>query len=213
MAKDPAVLWYFNDWQGGTSTLSRHLKGCYMDLLHAQFNNGHLSMDEIKTVLGSDFGQAWPTLQKKFNKDESTGLYYNEKLILERDRRRNYSESRRGNLKSSKSFQPHMGAHMETEIENVIKNIPTNWNKDEFKVLLKKWIEKRKNKPDGNLLQLRVGELVANFPDWLDARAAITEAAAEGWQKIVYANSLGHQPNKPKSAFNELRPDGPRDKA
>src|SRR5688572_2070648 len=66
MAKDPACLFYWGDWQGGTITFSRHLKGCYMDLLTAQFNNGPLSLDEIRTVLGSDFGQHWPTLQKKF---------------------------------------------------------------------------------------------------------------------------------------------------
>jgi len=40
--KDPAVLWYWNDWGGGTRTMSRQLKGCYMDLLEAQFNSGPL---------------------------------------------------------------------------------------------------------------------------------------------------------------------------
>lgn len=77
-SKDPAVLWYWNDWHSGTVTFTRHLKGCYMDLLHAQFNNGRLSLSEIKTVLGADFGLTWPTLSKKFMQDDS-GNYYNEK--------------------------------------------------------------------------------------------------------------------------------------
>lgn len=94
MAKDPAFLFYPGDWQGGTMTFSRFLKGCYIDVLIAQFNNGHLSLDEIKTVLGSDFGQAWPTLQKKFVQDEN-GLWFNEKLEHETKRRREYTESRR----------------------------------------------------------------------------------------------------------------------
>ncbi len=55
MAKDPATLWYWGDWQGGTSTFTRHLKGCYMDLLNAQFNNGHLSLDEIKKTIPDIF--------------------------------------------------------------------------------------------------------------------------------------------------------------
>lgn len=94
MAKDPAMLWYWGDWHSGTSLLSRFLKGCYIDILHAQFNNGHLSIEEIKTCLGSDFGQSWPTLQKKFKQDEN-GLFFNERLDLEKKRRADFNESRR----------------------------------------------------------------------------------------------------------------------
>lgn len=114
MAKDPALLWYFNDWTGGTVTLSRHLKGCYLDLLAAQFNSGPLSLDEIKTVLGTDFGQAWPTLQKKFVKDDSN-CYYNERLQFEKEKRINYSNSRRTNRIS---YVNHMSSHMENTNEN-----------------------------------------------------------------------------------------------
>ena len=113
MAKDPACLFYWGDWQGGTVTLTRHLKGCYMDLLTAQFNNGPLSLDEIKTVLGTDFGSAWPALQKKFVKGES-GLFFNERLQAEKDKRTSYVSSRRRNLK------PHMGVHMDNGNENRI---------------------------------------------------------------------------------------------
>lgn len=120
MAKDPAVLWYFSDWFTGTATLTRHQKGCYMDLLSIQFNNGRLSLEEIKTVLGSDFGTTWPTLQKKFK--EENGLYYNERLEEEQNKRKKYSESRRKNRNGS-----HMSPHMENEDinENVLA-LP-NW--------------------------------------------------------------------------------------
>lgn len=109
MAKDPALLWYFNDWMGGTATLSRHLKGCYMDLLSVQFNSGPLSLKEIKTVLGSDFGSSWPTLQKKFKFEND--CYFNERLSLEREKRSKFTESRRANAK-------HMPKHMEDINEN-----------------------------------------------------------------------------------------------
>lgn len=112
MSKDPAVLWYWNDWQGGTITMSRFLKGCYMDLLHAQFNNGALSIDEIKTVLGNDFA-AWGVLSKKFKTDDK-GLFYNERLIHESTKRNSFTKSRRDNASSQK----HMPEHMENEIEN-----------------------------------------------------------------------------------------------
>lgn len=105
---NPSVNWFFNDWSGGTSILSRHLKGCYMDLLHAQFNNGHISLAEIKTVLGSDFGSAWPALQKKFATDEK-GLFYNKRLEVEILKKKNYSESRKRNGSSGGESSPHMG--------------------------------------------------------------------------------------------------------
>lgn len=91
--KDPAVLWYWNDWAGGTVTFSRHQKGCYMDVLCAQFNAGPLSIDEIRIVLGSDFGSAWPAIQKKFIQDEG-GRYYNVRLMAELVKRKAFTASR-----------------------------------------------------------------------------------------------------------------------
>ena len=126
MAKDPAMLWYWGDWHSGTSLLSRFLKGCYMDILHAQFNNGRLSLEEIKICLGSDFGTSWPTLQKKFKQDEK-GLFFNDRLEQEKDKRSAFSESRRQNvLKKPKkpthddTYVEHMLPHMENENENGI---------------------------------------------------------------------------------------------
>ena len=103
MAKDPATLWYWNDWQGGTVTLTRHLKGCYIDLLHAQFNNGRMSLSQIKTVLGVDFDTSWPTLQAKFKKDEND-FYYNVRAEEEIEKRKNFVESRKSN--GSKGGRP-----------------------------------------------------------------------------------------------------------
>lgn len=118
MGKDPALLWYPNDWTGGTGTFSRHLKGCYMDLLMAQFNGGHLSLEEIKTVLGADFG-SWPALQKKFITD-SNGNFFNERLELEKQKRIAFTNSRQNNLKPHKS--PHVKTHMADHMENRNRN-------------------------------------------------------------------------------------------
>lgn len=98
MAKDPAFLFYPGDWQGGTATLNRHLKGCYIDLLIAQFNNGPLSLDEIKTVLGTDFQQAWPTLKKKF-KVTDENLFFNERLATEQKKRAEHSQKQKDRIK------------------------------------------------------------------------------------------------------------------
>lgn len=121
MAKDPAFLFYPGDWQGGTATFSRFLKGCYMDVLIAQFNSGPLSLEEIKTVLGSDFGTSWPTLQKKFKTDNS-GSFFNERLETEKKKRKEYSksrsENRKGNSTYDGTYEKHMSRHMENENGN-----------------------------------------------------------------------------------------------
>lgn len=99
MAKDPAFLFYPGDWMGGTATFNRTHKGAYMDLLMAQFNYGHMTLEDIKTILNGDFEAMWESkLKSKFVQDED-GLYYNARLELEKEKRQKFTESRRGNLK------------------------------------------------------------------------------------------------------------------
>lgn len=143
MGKDPAVLWYWNDWQGGTMTMTRHLKGCYMDLLNAQFNSGHLSLDDIKTVLGSDFGSSWPALQKKFQRDKD-GNFFNERLKIERDKRSAYSESRAGNRKKKPNISISYVPHMENENEN--ENLKKEGVEEKLKRLDDIYIEQQRMK-------------------------------------------------------------------
>jgi hypothetical protein len=116
MGKDPAVLWYWGDWSGGTRTYSRFLKGCYMDLLEAQFNSGPLSLEEIRTVLGNDFA-AWGSLSKKFAQD-ATGKFFNERMEREKAKRRSFTKSRIENLKGKPHMAPHMDTHMDDHMEN-----------------------------------------------------------------------------------------------
>jgi hypothetical protein len=162
MAKDPAMLWYWSDWYSGTTLMSRFLKGCYMDLLHAQFNHGHLSLEEIKICLGSDFGTSWPTIQKKF-KQSDKGLFFNERLDEEKLKRQKFSESRKNN-RSKKTYdttyEKHMMPHMENENEDVNKNaIKDDFGKSENLLpvaeekylvpeIMKLWKSKNKNYPE-----------------------------------------------------------------
>lgn len=129
MAKDPAMLWYWSDWNSGTGLLSRFLKGCYMDILNAQFNNGRLSLEEIKICLGPDFGTAWPALQKKFKIAEN-GLFFNERLELEKNKRAAYTASRRNNLPVKNQELPdistHMNGHISTDMDNENRNENTD---------------------------------------------------------------------------------------
>jgi len=98
-----------------------------MDLLHAQFNNGPLTLDEIKTILGADFG-SWPALQKKFETDVN-GNFFNERLEVEKTKRKNFVSSRHKNLKST-----HMDTHMRTHMARHMENENEDVNSIEFKI-------------------------------------------------------------------------------
>lgn len=96
-SKDPAVLWYFGDWLGGTILMNRAMKGAYFDLLCAQFNNGHMTEAEIRILLHVDFPMWEAGLKKKFKKDKE-GLFYNERLEKEMGKRKVFRDSRIKNL-------------------------------------------------------------------------------------------------------------------
>lgn len=122
MAKDPAFLFYPGDWLGGTQLFSRAHKGAYMDVLMAQYANGHLSIDDIKAILNGDFELMWESKLKAKFKIDDNGLYFNEKLEQTISDRRKFTTSRLENLKGNNTHtdthkKPHTGSRMENENE------------------------------------------------------------------------------------------------
>ena len=141
MAKDPAFLFYPGDWLGGTLTFNRSHKGAYMDLLMAQFNSGHLPLEDIETILGPDFHTMWNQKLKAKFKQDAAGNFFNERLEQEAIKRRSFTDSRKGNLKNKIHTETHMtaqaGDHMHPHMENENEN--RNKSKSETK-------EAKKNK-------------------------------------------------------------------
>lgn len=126
MAKDPAFLFYSDNFQSGTQFLTDEQCGKYIRLLCAQHLHGHLSERQVLIICKSYDED----IMSKFKKDED-GKYYNERLEFEINRRKKYSESRATNRKSNVKAKKHMNnisktydKHMETEteIENIIIN-------------------------------------------------------------------------------------------
>ena len=119
MAKDPAFLFYPNDWLGGTMGMTFEEKGAYMDLLMMQFNRGHMTSHMIAQVVG----HLWDNVKHKFIQDDK-GLWFNERLELEKNRRKAYTESRKNNKEGKNQHSKsggHMTSHMENENEDVNK--------------------------------------------------------------------------------------------
>lgn len=98
MAKDPAFLFYPNDWSGGTTIMNRLQRGGYLDLLLYQFQNREFSLDEAKIILGADFDTVWSVCERKFEKSQK-GMYFNKKMREIILKRAAFTESRRENRK------------------------------------------------------------------------------------------------------------------
>ena len=113
MAKDPAFLFYYQDWLVGTYFLNRREKGAYMDLLCYQADKGYLTLEIINEVLNGDV-ECWPKLKDKFI--EENGKFYNKRLKEEREKRKKYSESR---SKNRNNICQSYDKHMENENENI----------------------------------------------------------------------------------------------
>jgi hypothetical protein len=125
MAKDPAFLFYSNDFAIGTQFFTDEQVGQYLRLLLAQHQHGRLSEKQVNFICKSYDND----IMSKFKKDDNN-LYYNERLEGEILKRKLYSESRSNNKKGKnkdiespilkekkkKSYDNHM--ENENEIEN-----------------------------------------------------------------------------------------------
>ena len=122
--KDPAVLFYTSDFLTGVTLMNYEQRGMYITLLCLQHQNGHLTEEDMLTVCGKRDRKVF----SKFIKDEN-GLYYNERIDEEKEKRRAYTESQSKNAKkrwlkkyngNTKVMPRHMPSENEIEIDNDI---------------------------------------------------------------------------------------------
>jgi hypothetical protein len=178
--KDPAFLFYSSDFLTGTMLLNMEQKGKYITLLCLQHNKGKLTEKDMLSICGSYDADVFA----KFTKDEE-GCFFNERLSLEVQKRKAYSESRRNNrIKKdvsniSKTYVTHM------ENENINENINEVIVEDanEKKTTRKKFV-----KPHENDVYNLMGELNAagrNFMSEVQlvnfARTFMDHYEANGW--------------------------------
>lgn len=122
MAKDPAFLFYPNDWIGGTMGMTFEEKGAYVELLMLQFNRGHMT----EHMIAQTVGQIWVKIQVKFRMD-SQGLWYNPRLDEEKEKRQEFTKSRRNNVLGTNQYTKkngHIKGHMTSHMEDV--NVDVN---------------------------------------------------------------------------------------
>jgi hypothetical protein len=113
MSKDPAFLFYTQDFYTGTVFMTDEQVGKYIRLLCLQHQTGHLEEKHMLNICKTYDVDIF----SKFIRDDK-GLYYNERLENEINRRLNYCESRRKNKLSEKTYVKHMETETETETIN-----------------------------------------------------------------------------------------------
>lgn len=124
MAKDPAFLFYTQDFSTGTQFFSDEQVGKYLRLLMAQHQHGHLSEKQVIHICKSYDND----IMLKFKKD-SDGKFFNLRLETESEKRKNFCDSRKSNKegkkkeKNLKNIRKSYDKHMENENENEIKDI------------------------------------------------------------------------------------------
>lgn len=203
MAKDPAFLFYPNDYLGGTLGMSFEEKGAYIELLMTQFNRGHLSEKIIINIVGN----IWEVLKDKFIKDEN-GLFYNVRLDEEKIKRQNYSQSRRNNILGKNQHKVgHMSNDMLEHTKGHMVNVNEDVNKDKNKskknrVFKIPTIEEVINYFEENKYTKKSAESFYNFysvADWIDSKGNKVKNWKQKAQGIWFKdeNKSIEQPPKP----------------
>jgi hypothetical protein len=133
MSKDPAVLFYTQDFLVGTLSMTDEQRGKYIYLLCLQHQKGKLTLTDLKSKLTDEDIE----VAEKFPK-QSDGFYYNQRMYEESIKRKKYTESRRNNRKKkddvdvlqiSKSYV----SRMENENANANEDVNVNTNEIEDK--------------------------------------------------------------------------------
>jgi hypothetical protein len=121
--KDPAFLFYPEAFITGTLLMTDEQVGKYIRLLCLQHQQGHMPEEDMINICKSYDKRIF----SKFTLDED-GLYFNERLQKEIDKRKAYAESRGNNKRGKKkSYENHMKIICESQENHTIN---TNTNKD-----------------------------------------------------------------------------------
>jgi len=90
--KDPAVLFYTDDFLAGTMTMTNVQVGKYIRLLCLQHQQGHLPERTMLRVCKKPDADIW----SKFQQDDN-GLFYNQRMEEESEKRQMHIEKQREN--------------------------------------------------------------------------------------------------------------------
>jgi hypothetical protein len=125
MAKNPAFLFYSQDFFTGVSTMTFEDRGKFITLLALMHQKGRMKEETIRFLVGS----ISDNLKSKFRIDKN-GFWYNERLETEIELRNKFTESRREN--GSKGGRPKANAKPKQNLkDNLMEDANENENEIE----------------------------------------------------------------------------------
>ena len=211
--KDPAFLFYSSDFLTGTYFLNDNQVGKFIRLLCFHHQKGRLTKEHmLKICLTYD-----KDIFDLFTQDEN-GLYFNERLESEVDRRKKYSESRRSNRKKktnnetpvlniSKTYDQHMETETETETITITKTDVEIYPsfEDFWDLYDKKTGNKMLIKPKFDKLPQKVKEQILNYlpayiestPDKAYRKNPQTFLNNKSWEDEIITQNGRQQNNQP----------------
>lgn len=120
MAKDPAFLFYYQDFLVGTDEFTNEQVGAYIRCLCIQAAKGGISENHMIKICESQ--SIHEIIIKKFVWFPEEGVFRNDRLSEEIEKRKKYCESRGNNKKGKKHVKiisKSYDSHMEDENENI----------------------------------------------------------------------------------------------
>jgi len=234
MTKDPAFLFYSNDFDSGTKFFSHEQVGMYVRLLIAQHQHGHLTEKQVAIIVS---GEPDNEVMKKFSIDEE-GKYFHPKLdevVLKRKKHKTKqieNINKRWNIPNryqtdTKPNTKTIPLENENEIENENENENENEreNEDEnedvkkkseiilpfdteaFQAWWKTWLEYRKEikKPYKSPKSAQCAlKLLSGF-DSITACKMIEQSIANGWQGLFEIKNNGNKQSVTEKNADQLR--------
>lgn len=127
--KDPAVLFYFQDFLVGTEFMTDDEVGKYIRILCHQADKGALSESQLKRICRSEIPEA---IKEKLLVDEN-GNYYQRRMQIEKEKRNKHIEHQRNNANKRWNKTECHGNATAMPLENEDEDVNRNINGKEIK--------------------------------------------------------------------------------
>ena len=189
--KDPAVLFYFQDFLVGTEFMNDEEVGKYIRILCHQADKGALSESQLKRICRSEIPEA---IKEKL-KINGDGKYYQERMKIEKEKREKHIEHQREN--ANKRWKKSECDGNATAMPLLNENKDINENESLIDIAWLKWKEfkkaefnfKYKSEISENAAKMELIKLSDNKEEI--AISIIEQSIANGWKGLFKLKNNG----------------------
>lgn len=195
MSKDPAFLFYSQDFIVGVQTMNHEDRGKYITILAQMHQQGRMNEETIRFLVGN----VSDMLRNKFQVDDK-GYWYNERLEEEIEKRKNFVDSRRLNGKKGgrpKAIGKPLGKPLGKPKTNLTEDVNENEivNKLTYKKEFLQYIEYLENEHNRSIGSMQIEQTLRLLDSWYHSddhkKQCITSNIANNWKTLNYIEVKG----------------------